>query len=366
MNNVIRDENGKELGEFRVGELFDMKLGMQVKDMSNTGELRVITGNTMTHGVAGYINEELDSRFVFKDKITVAMRGQGGKCYYQKGKFLAGHNSMVLLPKNTENFNDSTANYIVSALNKLPFSGYNNYPTLSTYGNYTVLLPLTPENTPDWEYMESYISTIEHKYLNTVKAFNDKEMRLLQKLYGVDSDLHIQEPEYGYGDFKVGELFDVKSTNSGIDKNKLMLGEEEVPYITRSEKNNGLTLYIPDVQHEKYKKNSGNVITIGLDTQTANYQPYDFYTGQNVNIIDSKHMNKNVAMYLITKLKRIMGKYNWGNMGATLGRLKKDTISLPVTPENTPDWEYMEKYISIIAQREREKIAKYITTKQSR
>lgn len=31
-----------------------------------------------------------------------------------------------------------------------------------------------------------------------------------------------------------------------------------------------------------YKVDEGNVITIGLDTQTVFYQPASFYTGQNI------------------------------------------------------------------------------------
>ena len=35
-------------------------------------------------------------------------------------------------------------------------------------------------------------------------------------------------------------------------------------------------------QSERYCMDNGNVITIGLDTQTVFYQPTSFYTGQNI------------------------------------------------------------------------------------
>ncbi len=72
-------------------------------------------------------------------------------------------------------------------------------------------------------------------------------------------------------------IFTIKATKSGIDKNKLMSDTvEDIPYITRSEANNGVSMFVSKKQNDKYKLDSGNVITIGLDTQTVFYQPYDF------------------------------------------------------------------------------------------
>ncbi len=54
-------------------------------------------------------------------------------------------------------------------------------------------------------------------------------------------------------------LFHISSTSSGIDKNKLNTGgnneeDSNVPYITRTDERNGINLFIPESQEEKYKK----------------------------------------------------------------------------------------------------------------
>ena len=40
-----------------------------------------------------------------------------------------------------------------------------------------------------------------------------------------------------------------------------------------------------------------------------------------------------------------MEKFNWGGNGATLGRLARTKIMLPVNKKNKPDFEYMEQYM---------------------
>lgn len=141
-------------------------------------------------------------------------------------------------------------------------------------------------------------------------------------------------------------IFNIEATKSGIDKNKLLLsGEKLIPYITRSDAINGINLFIPSVQNKKYSINEGNCITIGLDTQTVFYQPHKFYTGQNIQIVNYEGMNKYSALFVISMLKVQMEKFNWGGNGATLGRLSKTKIMLPVNESGKPDYDFMEQYI---------------------
>ncbi len=145
--------------------------------------------------------------------------------------------------------------------------------------------------------------------------------------------------------FILDEIFDIKSTSSGIDKNKLIKGDGIYPYITRTDQNNGIDSFICE-QDRKYSRDNKNVITIGLDTQTAFYQPIEFYTGQNIQIIYNENLNYYSAMFLIPILKQLMEKFSWGSNGATLTRLRRSKIYLPVNENKEPDYEYMSKYIS--------------------
>lgn len=157
-----------------------------------------------------------------------------------------------------------------------------------------------------------------------------------------------------FAEFKINEIFSLESTSSGIDGDKINPKEGTTPYITRGINENGIRQYVTDAQPGNWKKDKGNVITIGLDTQTAYYQPVPFITGQNIHVLSHESMSQRVAIYIIPQLKKLMLKYSWGGNGATLGRLSQDTLVLPATDitANTdtpePDWEYMENYIKTI------------------
>lgn len=148
-------------------------------------------------------------------------------------------------------------------------------------------------------------------------------------------------------DFFLNEIFTIESTSSGIDKNKLIKGNGIIPYITRSEKNNAYDSFI-SMQEKKYLLNKSNVITIGLDTQTVHYQPYKFYTGQNIQILYNNDITKYSAMFIIPLLKKVVEKFNWGSNGATLTRLRRSKIMLPITLNNKPDFEFMHEYMKDI------------------
>lgn len=156
-------------------------------------------------------------------------------------------------------------------------------------------------------------------------------------------------------DFCLDDLFQITSTSSGIDKCRLVNLDGEIPYITRTDKSNGYELYVGN-QISKYKMDYGNVITIGLDTQTVFYQQHSFYTGQNIQILQSEHINKYTALFMIPMIKILMKKFNWGGNGATLTRLRRSRILLPIVKKGEPDYKFMEDYI-----KEREDIILHIT-----
>ncbi|MBQ3838516.1 MAG: restriction endonuclease subunit S [Fibrobacter sp.] len=141
-------------------------------------------------------------------------------------------------------------------------------------------------------------------------------------------------------------IFQLKATASGIDGNKLISGEfQTTPYISRSDSMNGVKSFVSSKQKPKYKIDPGNCITIGLDTQTVFYQPHSFFTGQNIQVLRNKELSQELALFLVETIRKQMVKFNWGGNGATLGRLARLKIMLPVDKNGEPDFDYMESTI---------------------
>ncbi len=145
--------------------------------------------------------------------------------------------------------------------------------------------------------------------------------------------------------FGDGAPLHIETTNSSIDGIRLIDdGEKSVPYITRSDANNGLARFVSAKNYE-FGSDDGGCITVGLDTQTAFYQPHKFVTGQNVQVITGENISEDVAQFLVPILRQQMtAKFNWGGNGATLGRMKRLSVMLPVTDSGEPDYEYMAEY----------------------
>ncbi|QPJ27578.1 restriction endonuclease subunit S [Listeria seeligeri] len=91
--------------------------------------------------------------------------------------------------------------------------------------------------------------------------------------------------------------------------------------------------------------NDKNTISIGLDTQTVFYQPINYYTGQNIQVLSNALLNREIALFLIPMLKIQLQNLSWGGSGATLSRLKAKRLLLPITEDKTPNWNYMEQYV---------------------
>nr|WP_278769230.1 restriction endonuclease subunit S [Limosilactobacillus mucosae] len=140
-------------------------------------------------------------------------------------------------------------------------------------------------------------------------------------------------------------LFRIASTSSSIDAVRLKDGEAKtVPYVTRSDGSNGIARFV-SAENYDFGGDDGGCITVGLDTQTAFYQPHKFVTGQNIQVITGENLNKNVAQFMVPILRQQMtAKFNWGGNGATLGRMKRLIVMLPVTDSGEPDYAYMAEY----------------------
>ena len=87
------------------------------------------------------------------------------------------------------------------------------------------------------------------------------------------------------------------------------------------------------------------MITIGLDTQTVFYQESSFYTGQNIQVVKHKKLNKYNALFIIRTIRILVQKFSWGSYGATLTRLRRGKLFLPIQSDGAPDWEFMEAYM---------------------
>ena len=164
-----------------------------------------------------------------------------------------------------------------------------------------------------------------------------------------------------WGWFKVSELFDCQTTKT-MNPSKDGLSEGEIPYVTRSAFNNGISGSYSDPTGEFTTE--GNCITIGAEGAVAFYQYTDFIAGVKVYALRHERLNPLSALFVCSVLNENARRYSYTN-ARVLDKIKEETIQLPLKQGTNPsdysqediDWEYMEGFMSHVQDAAKERLA---------
>lgn len=154
-------------------------------------------------------------------------------------------------------------------------------------------------------------------------------------------------PDLAFEPMLITDVLDsMKSSRAWYDKSKLTTtGEARYPFVSRTRASNGVDGFC---SRQLKDPEPGNAVTIGLDTQTIGYQPVPFYTSQNIQVLRHERLEQDTGPILAALIRQQMGKFGWGGNGATLGRLRKTRIMVPVTSdadtEQVVNWDGMTAY----------------------
>lgn len=158
---------------------------------------------------------------------------------------------------------------------------------------------------------------------------------------------------YGWKKFKVGELFDYKSSKS-LNKGDLTFvssnSEFSIPYITRTVFNNGINGYVDSRSLSPEYINSGSEFAFGLMGLTAFYQSGKYCTGQFVKrFVPKFKINSLLALYFKTMLDRQIEMFKTVSI-RSYDVLINDVIQLdlPVLSNSQPDFAWMDQYMTLV------------------
>lgn len=332
----------REWREFVFGELFDISSTSSSIDKKRLtgilGNNPYITRSENNNGIDSFIDKQACFSMDEANVITIGLDTQ--TVFYQSFPFYTGQNIQII---RHSQLNKHNALFVIRAIKILvqKFSWGSYGATLTRLKRGKLFLPVNVYQQPDWAFMGAYMRQIEDELLSEVRP--KLEAQLLEHIISLGA---LEDREWR--EFVFGDLFDISSTGSSIDKKRLtgILGNN--PYITRSENNNGIDSFID--KQACFSMDEANVITIGLDTQTVFYQSFPFYTGQNIQVVRHPQLNKYNALFVIRVIKILVQKFSWGSYGATLTRLRRGKLFLPVDTNHLPDWAFMEAYMKKVEQ----------------
>lgn len=350
--------NSKSWQEFSLDRLFEIEAGKYYySDEYEEGETPYISASATNNGISKRINLEPD--FEGNQIITGKV---GCTAFYQIEKFCATSDVNIFKPKNFS-MNDKIGLFITSIIN---FSenykwSYGRQCRVGDSKQIIIKLPIQiSENgkaiidekkiysddgyVPDWESMEKYIENLE-----TVERGNKGSIRNSLTTDNLNYKNIFNLNVSQWGEFKLGDLFDKIYKAKAYVKGELSYSntpqENFIPFITRTENNNGCDCYVPIEEISEYEK--GNAIIIGDTTSTMFYQENDFATGDHIVVCRAKWISKYTALFLKSIIEKERYRYSYGR-AFKMELIKNTMISLPVNKEGKIDFEFMEKYIKTL------------------
>ena len=130
------------------------------------GNIPLLTAGKENQGVAAYIGNPLCQ---YQDPVTVDMFGN---CFFHKGIYSGDDNIYFFINKD---LNDVIKIFISSIINKQNSILYNFKSQFRQQqaDALTVILPSKSDNTPDYEYIESYMKNIMQESEKNIEKLNN-------------------------------------------------------------------------------------------------------------------------------------------------------------------------------------------------
>lgn len=261
-----------------------------------------------------------------------------GYVSYQESDFIATDHVEKLILKDG-NLNKFKGLFFISCINSAIKNKYNyGYKFSQTrIKRQKIILPVK-NNNPDYEFMQNFIKEIEKLKLKRYLAFVKDELKNLEYKEIPKLD------EVEWSEFNVNELFDIVNSKP-YHKKDLDFSKKELPYITRTNLNNGIEDLVS--KKDEFLINPKNTIVFGAENVKFFFEPFEYITGNKMYVVKlkEKEMNKYTGLFLITSFDKSVKGCGFGyGQGLTGTREKRRKLLLP-TKNNQPDFDYMEQFI---------------------
>jgi len=350
-------------GEFVVGELFNCnttKTFYPNKSELPPGDTPYITRSTYDNGISGYY-DDINNEFTIEGNC-LTIGAEGGIAFWQPKPFIAGVKVYTI---RHPQLNELTALFIASLLNANSANyNYTNARVLAKIKAESIKLPLKASADPsnydqtdiDWDYMETVMSRVTEKAKERLASLPASEQRSKTP---VDTS--------SWGEFAVGELFDVHPTKAYKLKNSDLLSTNgKNPVVVNSSYNNGIGGYTDQELTE-----AGNILTFsdttsGADTLFFQEKPFVGYPHVQGMYPKTFELTIDVAKFMTASLRASINKYSWDYTNKlTRTFISSTTIKLPLKPFTDPsdytqadiDWDYMERFMQAIKEKAHERVA---------
>lgn len=325
--------------EFKFDDVFTISRGKRLVKLDQiTGDIAYISSSKENNGVDNYILPPNYMK-IYKNALTLSNSGSVGYCFYHSYKFVASDHCTVIQIKDKKN---KLNNYISLFLKPIIESMKSKYNFAREINNERlkkekILLPTTKSKIPDWDFMENYIKNLSNEIKYDSKRI---DRRIIKK--------RIEISPKNWQEFKIKDIFNIQKGERLTVANRSF---GDIPLLTASSINNGLSSFIDYEIFKDKKKFFKNKITVDMFCNVF-YQEFKYFSDDNIHTLlfknkdyEKYYENKYVNLFLVTILKKLSTKYDYGRQ-VRLKRFEEEIIKLPIKNKSKEiDFQFMENYI---------------------
>ena len=177
--------------------------------------------------------------------------------------------------------------------------------------------------------MERFIISLHHKTITT---------KITKKPASPDTS---KWRRFRFGDM-ISSIYKAKAYNDEYLTNARAGFVDSVPYITRTDENNGVKSFV--LKQELNGVEGGNAIVIGDTTATVSYQEKDFICGDHIVVVRADWLNKFTGLFIVTLLRKENYRYSYGR-AFKMEAIKDTFLKIPANADGSPDYKFMEEFI---------------------
>lgn len=356
-----------------MGALFEVETSKKRFDANKvtvleSGEHPYVVRLGSNNGHKGFINEDA---IYLNDGNTISFGQDTATMYYQEKPYFTGDKIKILKAKKNR-FNKINAQFFISTMIKAfsSFSWGGSSFSVNEIKNQKLSLPIAEDGEIDFDFMEDLISELEKERISALE-------NLLSVTGLKDYTLTTEEQTalYNYENltwsmFKIEDVLIWQKKISELNPlhlDSLSVSEErKYPFYGQATTNNGIIEYRHLEDSVLNNKLSKPTILIHSNNQNAVYLENPFYLKDGhgaTSVLQSEQLDHLNAHFIISTIQKVILKKFAYNNKATKIALKNTEISLPVKPDNTPDYEYMQCIISASKKLVIKDVVQYVITK---
>lgn len=333
--------NEVKWGEFKIGDLFEIqKISnmLSKEDLSDDYSYPAYSSDSENNGIIGYTN---NPEFICDEKhpVYITFGDHTRTLNIARKSFSVLDNVKVLLPCTNKN---NSLLFMISVWKKqIPNLGYARHWKVAK--NCILSLPITPENKIDFDFMEAFIRELEEERIRELAAYLKVSGFDNYELSKCESEALAHFNELKWKEFSYSEIFNHIKQGRRLKKGDQKPGK--IPFVMAGTTNTGIVGYISN-PIATFSKNS---ITIDIFGNTF-YRNYDFGAGDDTGVYwnDDKNYSSEQMLYFSSCMeKSIRGKFSFGKKLRS-SQSFNFRIFLPVNSDDSPDYAFMETFISAV------------------